>query len=211
MKKMKWVPAVFALLGAILVVGTVIMCFNSLQAPARLLSADQAAAAQTDRWMDAVCRGDYSAVGEMMYGQPELGTGREASNEMSELFWDSFIGSISYEFEGDCYTTQSGLARDVTITALDIPAAMEPLRKQTEAVMDQRIKELEYMDEVYDENNNYRDTFVMDALREAAQKLLEEEEFLATRKLTLNLVLEDGRWWILAEQDLINFLSGKLA
>lgn len=210
MKKIKWIPAVFALLGIALVIGTVALSFSSLDAPARLLAADEAPADQTEKWIDAVCRGDYTAAGELMYGQPELHTGLEATNEMSEFFWDAFIDSISYEFYGGCRPTQSGLTREVTVTALDISAVMEPLRLRTEAVMERRIEELADMDQVYDENNNYRDTFVMDSLREAAQALLKEKKFLTTRSLTINLVLEDGQWWILAEQELINFLSGKM-
>lgn len=210
MKKIKMIPAVFALLGILLIAGTVIMCFRSLNAPARLLAADEAAAEQTEKWMEAVCEGSYTVAGSLMYGQPELGTGYEASHEMSSFFWEAFIDSMTYEFEGDCYTTQTGLARDVAVTALDISAVMAPLKERTEAIMEQRIEELESMDEVYDENNNYRDTFVMSALREAAAQLLEEKEFLATREITLNLVYENGRWWILTEQDLIDVLSGKM-
>lgn len=210
MKKLNWISLVFASLGAVLIVGTLILCFGSLQAPARKLGTDQSAAARTEKWMDAVCAGDYSAAGEMMYGQPALSTGGESSHEMGGMFWDAFVGSMSYEFIGDCYATQTGLAREVEVTALDISAVMAPLRERTEAIMEQRIIELEQMDEVYDENNQYRDTFVMSALQEAAAELLTEERFHVTRKLPLNLVLEDGQWWILPEQDLIDVLSGRM-
>ena len=50
----------------------------------------------------------------------------------------------------------------------------------------------------------------MDALREAAQLLLEERDFVTTRKLTLELVYEDGQWLVVAGQDLMDVLSGNM-
>lgn len=210
MKISKIVSVVFALVGILLIISTAHFCFRSLDSNARILSMDPSASQRTEEWMEAVCKGDYTAVGNMMFGQPELHVGRDASGDAGVIFWDALISSMTYEFEGDCYATQTGLARDVTVTALDISAAMAPLRTRTEIIIEQWIEELEYMDEVYDENNNYRDTFVMKAACAAAEQILEEGEYLTSRELTLKLIYEDGQWWILAEQDLINVLSGKM-
>lgn len=206
----KLVSAVFALLGVLLIAGTVLLSFRSLNASARLLRADEAAAQRTEEWMEAVCAGDYAAAGSIMYGQPELLTGNNGADEWQLLFWDAFVDSISYEFTGDCYATDAGLSRDLTITALDLPALMEPLKERMDALLPLRADEAEDQDAVFDENNNYRDAFVMDILMEAATQILAEEDPRASREITLNLIYEDGQWWIQTEQDLIDVLSGKM-
>lgn len=206
----KILSGLFGLLGLALAAAALVLCFRSLKAPARVFELDTAAPERTEDWMDAVCAGDYESAGQMMYGQPELELGVDENDPVSVLFWDACVDRFSYEFLGDCYPTQTGVARDVKIITLDIPRIMGLLRPRTEAVMGQRIEEWEYLDGVYDENNNYQDSFVMDSLREAAEGLLEEGLFITSRELTLNLIYEDGQWWVLAEQDLINTLSGKI-
>ena len=210
MKHTKWVAALFGLLGVVLFAGSVMLCFCSLEEPAYVLAEDTAAPERTMAWMEAVCSGNYDAAQAMVYGRPELRPGGDQEEPVSTLFCDAFADSLTYEFLGPCYATQFGLSRDVRITALDISAVMGPLRKRTEDVVARRIEEWEYLNNVYDENNNYQNAFVMDALREAAQQLLEEQDFLTSRELTLNLIYGDGQWWIVAEQDLMDVLSGKM-
>lgn len=210
MKMRKICAAFFGLLGLALAGAALWLCFASLDAPARVLGVDERAAERTTEWMDAVCAGDYAAAGEMMYGTPELSPGVNPEDPVRVFFWDSFVGSLSYQFHGDCYPTETGYARDVTVKALDIPAMRYQLRKGTEAVIGQRIEEWEYLDDVYDENNHYQDAFVMDSLREAAQILLEKRDFVTTRKLTLELIYEDGQWLIVEEQELMDVLSGNM-
>lgn len=210
MKRKKLWAAVFGLLGLALAGLALWLCFTSLDAPARVLGVDDRAAERTEAWMDAVCAGDYAAAGAMMYGAPELSVGADPEDPAGVFFWETFVDSLSYQFHGDCYPTRTGYARDVTVKALDIPAMRYQLRKGTEEVIAQRIEEWEYLDDVYDENNHYQDAFVMDALREAAQILLEKRDFITTRKLTLELVYEDGQWLVVAGQDLMDVLSGNM-
>lgn len=206
----KMLSGLFGLLGLALAATGLMLCFRSVDVPARIFELDAAAPERTEAWMEAVCAGDYETAGQMMYGQPELEPGMDEDDPVSVLFWEAGVDRLSYEFLGDCYPTRTGIARDVKIIMLDLPRVMELLRPRTEAVMEQRIEEWEYLDGVYDENNNYQDSFVMDSLREAAEVLLNEGRFITSRELTLNLIYEDGQWWVLPEQDLINTLSGKI-
>jgi hypothetical protein len=149
-------------------------------------------------------------VSATLYGKPELDSGREPTLAVGGVLWEAFRESLHCEFTGSCYATQSGISREVTVTALDISQVMEPLKRRSDALMTQRAENAEDPDTVYDENNGYREDFVMEVLCEAAQEVLAQQEYLTSRTLTLNLVYEDGQWWILPDQEMINILSGKL-
>ena len=51
----------------------------------------------------------------------------------------------------------------------------------------------------------------MDVLAEAAGQVLAENEFRTSWDITLNLVCQDGQWWILPDQALMKVLSGGMA
>ena len=211
MKTSKLFSVIFALLGAVLIVGTVMLSFLSLDAPVRLLGSSDAAQAQTAAFLDAICQGDYETAGSLVYGQPDLGADRASAYELGDILWETFTGSISYEFTTDCYATDSGISQDVTITALDIPALMAPLKERSQELLNERAANGDNRSEIYDENNNYQESFVMEALCDAAEELLESDAYLTTRSVTLNLTCQDGKWRILPEQELLNILSGNLA
>lgn len=198
------------LLGLCIMAFAVVLSLCSLDAPARLLGRATAAEHRCDQWAQAVAEGDYAAIGDTLYGQPELDSGRESGYAVGEVLWDAFRSSLSCEFAGECYATQSGVARDVTVTALDISAVMAPLKQRFDGMLRQRAEDAEDPDTVYDANNDYREDFVMSTLCDAVQSVLAEGDYLVSRTLTLNLVYEDGQWWILPEQDMINLLSGKV-
>lgn len=207
MKNTKQLSAIFALLGAILILGTVALSFLSLDAPARLVGSSDDAEQRSQAFMDAVCQADYAAAGNMLLGQPQLDSAQEASSALSALLWDTYTGSLSYAFTGECYASDSGLSRNVQITALDISRVMTLLEERSEALLEQHV-EAASSDMVYDENNNYREDFVMEVLRDGVSAILKEGDFSTSREITLHMTFADGQWWILPEQALVNILSG---
>lgn len=211
MKTAKFFSVFFALLSVVLIVGTVALSFRSLDAPVKLLTSSENAETLAEDFMEAICRGDYSAAGSMMYGQPDLGTDRESAYAFGTILWDAFTDSLSYEFSGECYATDSGIARDVTITALDISAVMDPLKESTQTLLQKRAAAEEDLSKVYDENNNYQEAFVMDVLCDAVSQVLAENNYLTSWKVTLKLVYRDGQCWIMPEQALICAISGGIA
>lgn len=210
MKPAKLFSGLFALLGAALIAGTVMLSFHSLDTPVRLLVPSEAAANRTEELMEAICRGDYTSAGNMMYSQPDLNAAEPPSSALGSLLWDAFHGSLSYAFKGACYATDSGIARDVTITSLNIADVMALLKERTQTLLEQRVAEAADMAEIYDENNNYQEAFVMDVLCDAATQILAEDDFLISQDITLNLIYQDGQWWVIAEQQLINAISGSV-
>lgn len=211
MKTAKLFSRVFALLGALLLAGTAALSFLSRNAPVRLLASADGAAAQTEALMETLSQGDFASAGDLMYGQPRLDTDREFSSAFSAALWEAFTGSISYEFSGECYAADSGVSRDVTITALDISAMMPVLEERHQKLLKQQALSESDRSKIYDSDGSYQEAFVMDVLAEAAGQVLAENEFRTSWDITLNLVCQDGQWWILPDQALMKVLSGGMA
>ena len=82
------------------------------------------------------------------------------------------------------------------------------LKDRSQALLEQRVDEAENLDEVYDDQLQYREDFVMDVLYDAAVAALEEDATTITTELTLNMTYQDGQWWIIADKLLLDAISG---
>ena len=132
--------------------------------------------------------------------------------EYDELVFKVGLRADFYElFQGKCYATDSGVALDVTVTALDVSAATASLATRAQTLLSERIEKAEDPAEVYDENNEYRADVVAAVLREAAEQTLENDAQLTDRELTLQLVYQDGQWWIVPDAALLQAISGGVA
>ena len=93
MKGSKILSAVFGVLGILLMVATAAVSIASRNAQPRMLESPEAASAQAQRMMDALCAGDYEAAQSCIYGRPDLGAG-EPEDAVSKLLWDAFTLSL---------------------------------------------------------------------------------------------------------------------
>lgn len=211
MKLSKFFSLIFALLGMALATVAVVVTFRSLDAAPVLLSYSGEAEVQAEALMDAICEGDFSAAGAQMYGQPDLGVDRQPADTVGVLIWDAFVDSLAYEFHGNCYATDAGVARDVTITCLDISSVTDTLGERSRSLLAQRVAEAEDVEQIYDENGEYREDFVMEVLYDAAVQALKEDAVYETQDVTLNLTYQQDRWWVLPSQPLIAAISGGIA
>ena len=64
---------------------------------------------------------------------------------------------------------------------------------------------------IYDENNEYREDFVMEVLTQAVNDAIREDGVVSSQELVLNLVYRQGQWQVQPEQKLLNALSGGIA
>lgn len=207
-RKIGFFSGIFGVLGMCLAVAGVCLALCNRNASPVLVRQPEAARTQVDTMLDALCAGDYDTVSTCLYGQPDLGLDRDAKDPVGQLFWNALAESFSYEIRGDFHATESGVALDVTVSALDLSSVTEKLGDRAKALMEKRIDQAEDPDEIYDENNEYREDFVMDALYDAAEAALKQDARQISWDLTLNLVYENGQWWIMPEQALLKALSG---
>ena len=75
-------------------------------------------------------------------------------------------------------------------------------------MLEERVAAAEDVSEIYDENNEYREELVMDVLYEAVEDALEEDARSMSMTVTVNLVFRDGKWWAVADEALLNAISG---
>lgn len=198
----------FAVLAVLTAAAGIYFSFSNIGAEPTLAKQPEAVRERVETLMDAVCRNDYDTVSAQLYGQPKLGIDREADTPVGALLWNALEDSRSYRILGECYATNTGLAWDVSLTCLDIDSVTANLRQRSQALLEERVANAEDMTEVYDENNEYREDFVMQALYDAAVDALAEDTQQVTYTFTLQLTYADGQWWILPASTLLEAISG---
>ena len=204
MKGSKILSAVFGVLGILLMVATAAVSIASRNAQPRMLESPEAASAQAQRMMDALCIGDYATAQSCIYGQ---GAG-EPEDAVSKLLWDAFTDSLSYEFTGLCRVTDTGFARDATVTCLDVSGVTAAVPQRAKALLEAKAAAAEDKTEIYNEDNSYRNELVDQALNDAVTQALSEDAQTVTRDVTLGLIYQDGAWWVVPDQALLQIISG---
>lgn len=82
------------------------------------------------------------------------------------------------------------------------------LKERSQTLLEQRVAEAVDVSEIYDENNEYREDFVMAVLRSAVEDALKEDARKMTVELTVKLSYQDGSWWVVADEALLDAISG---
>ena len=204
----KLLSVIFVIVGIAAAAAAVHLSLNNKDADPVLLAPPEEAKLQVVGMMDAVCAGDFAAASTFMQGQPDLGVDREATDPVGVLIWNALCDSMSYELVGECYGTEEGLAQDLTVSYMDITSVTAVLKERAQAMLEKRVEEAENLDEVYDEKLQYREDFVMSVLYDAAVAALEEDATTTTTNLTVNMIYQNETWWIIADQNLLDAISG---
>ena len=205
MKKFLALSLFFAFLGMGILCGSAYFCLASLNKDAIMVSTPTAAADCSEHLMAAIQDGRYETASGHLYGQVDLGLDREPADDLGKLIWDALKQSFRYEFIGDCYATATGVARDVWITTLN-PASLN-------LNLSQRVEELAEAGEIYiyDEEGNIQEAVLNQLLQDALSEALVEDAASTTRKVQLNLVYQNGQWWVVPDEALLQAISGGMA
>lgn len=200
--------AVAAVLLTTLALAVVVAHRNSLP---RVLLSSRDAEQTVHAVMQSICDGDYEKASERMLGQPSLGVNRPAEDPAAGLIWDAFAESFSYELEGGIYAVEDGLRQNVRLRALDMDSVTENLHQRTQDLLTSRVENAEDSSIFYDENDEYLDSFVQDTVYDAVEEGIREDARYEEHTLALALSYADGRWWVVADQKLLNVISGGIA
>lgn len=211
---MKWIAkivgVVFILAGIVVAGFTVETTRNNLDSIPVLLAPVEEAEAQAQALMDAVAKGDYSSAETLILGNPKLGVDRDPADTVGIMIWDAFVESYSYEMIGDSFATDSGIAQKVKASYLDISSVTKNLRERSQVLLEARVAEAEDVEEIYDENNDYKEDFVMEVLKDAVTDALEEDAAMTGVEFTINLVYRDGKWVVVSDSALMAAISGNV-
>ena len=167
-----------------------------------------AAEQQTTAFMDAICSRDFSVAEDLLAGSPKLDSNIQPSNPFSEALWDAYYESMSYTFQGSCYTDEYGLYRDVTITYLSIPALMEDLQPRAPLLLANAA--VDCPETAYDGNGNYTQDFIYKTLAAEAEAMLHIKDYTVTRTLTLQITGKGGHHIIQNTPALMDLISGSM-
>ena len=176
-----------------------------------VLSAPKEASAAAAAVMDAVRQGDFAEAGKHLQGSPELGVDREPEDVVGKLLWEEFLKTFRYDFEGQCYAVETGMALDVRVSYLDFDSVISTLGDRTGEMLAQRVKDAANPDDVYDSKHEYREELVNEVLAEAVKDSLAEDSRTITEDLTLYMVYEGDQWWVVPDSALIHVISGGTA
>ena len=214
MKFVKFLGFLLIILGLCAAVVTGCVALKNMEAEPVLLKAPAAAESRVKGMMDSFCSGDYVAAEKMLLGNTRLGVDREAADPVGQLLWQTFQSNMSYELLGELYATNDGLAQNIRITTLDLDPMIDYIETNTklllEAEVNKRLDNNDRLDEIYDDNNEYREEFVAQFLMDAAQQAVQQEKTLVQTELTLYLTWENGTWWVVPNDQLLGVVSAGL-
>lgn len=202
----KYISKIFAVLTAVAVALAILLCLKGMNSSPKLLGASEAAERKTETLMEGICQQDLERVRQVMLEQRQLEDPYEFTHGYSEALWEAYAGSLSYTFDGGCYPSEDGLARNVTVTVLDLPAVIPYLAERCQRAWEEQPEDTQAK---LKEDSDYRETFLADVAHTALDEVKNDKGFYTSRDLTLGLVLEDGQWWILPNEAIFALLSGE--
>lgn len=208
MKVARFFAVIFAVLGVLLLLGSMGWILASRDAPVRVLEVPQGAVQCSEAFASALENGDLAAVAERMYGQPDLGIDGVISDPETALVWEAFLEQMRFSFTGKCYPVDNGFARDASIEVLDIARVTEKLPELTQTLINQKIASAERLEEIYDEAGRFHPELADQILREALQQALSQDPEVICRDVAVKLVNRDGAWWVVPDQMLLQTISG---
>lgn len=205
---MKYVRIFLGILGALTAASAVwlTVCFQG-RLPV-LLSVPEEACSTVEQTLEALCSGDGSGGANWLYGRPDLGTDVQPEATVNQLIWQAYRSSLDYQMVGQMYATDQGLAQDVKIISMELPAVTRNLGQRARQLLQQRVESAEDASEIYDAGHGYRESVVAEVLEEAVRQALEEDVRYTYQIVTLQLVWQEGRWWVMPDNALLNAVFG---
>ena len=208
MKLSRLMAALFGVAGVCAAAMCVSLSFMNMNASPVLVQQPESAREQVEILLEAVSQNDYKTASTVIQGNPVFGADREPADAVSALIWDAFVDSIEYELVGELYATDSGVAQNITVTTLDMSSVTTNLKERSEKLLEKRVKAAEDPDEVYDENNEYREDFFMQVLYDATVEALRNDAKSVSVDVTINMTYENGQWWIVSDSALLSAITG---
>lgn len=211
MKIARFFAVIFAVLGIVLMLGTAILCFTSMDANVKVLETPTGAVECADQLISAIDSGDLAGAAALMYGQPDLGAEGVPTDSVSALLWDTFRKEMRCEAVGKLQLQGADFACSATVTVVDIPALTMSVQTRAKAILEQKVAQATDMAQLYDAQNNFRQELIDQVMQEALNQAMGQDLGYVTQNVTFRVVFQDGQWWAVPDQNLLSALSGGLA
>lgn len=209
MKISKLASALFAVVGTVLLVGSIAASLVALSSPTKAVKPTQEAKACAQEALNALNHGDFAAAAAYFYEKPSLGLDREPATTEGKEMWNAYRSSIAVTADGGCFGEGMNIYQTAQVTHMDIGQTLSQLESRASGLLQQKLDSAEDPAALLDENGEVpqilRDEIRTQAFREAL-----EDAKTVTTQITFQLIEQDGQWWILPDQALLGILSGGL-
>lgn len=211
MKIAKVFSRIFAGLGTVLLLGSVLLCLFSLKAEPRVEALPEGAVLCSEMLGDAVAARDYGALESCIYGQPKLGLEGTPEEALTAMVWELAQANLQLTWQGECYVKDSAFLRDASVTYMDISPILENLPARAHALLTQRVEAAQSMEELYDGSGEFRQELLDEVMKAAMTQCCMEDARTVTADITVELISRDGQWWAVPDRQLLTALSGGAA
>ena len=209
MKVSKLASGLFAVLGSVLLIGSVVLCFRGMGTPNKGIQRPEEAERCAESLVNALNSGDLAGAAEVLYGPPDLELDREPETEEGKQLWQAYCGSICAEAVEGCYTEGSEIFWSGKVTALDLSKTVEDLDDRAADILKQKLESAEDPAQLLEEDGDVPQTLAREIVDAALTQALAEGKTV-TRDVKVKLVSRDGSWWVVPDQALLAVLSGGL-
>lgn len=208
MKLARVFAVLLGILGLLLMLGTAVLCFGSLDASVRAeipREVEECAAEVAE----LLSEGELDALAQKLYGNPRLGTDTAMSEEAA-LVWEIFRKGISCELVSECYVSGSSFAVDAVITVPEIASVTDTVKSHAKTLLEERIAGAEKMAELYDENGNFHRELIDEVMDRAVELAFAEDVEKLTFETTMGFVWQGEQWYVVPDGNLLRSLQGGL-
>ena len=209
MKISKLASALFAVVGTVLLVGSIVISFVALNSPGKAVKPKDEADALAMSVLSALANGDLSKVGTYFYDRPSLGLDREPATAEGKQIWDAYRDSITVTAQEPCYAEGSNIYQTAQITHMDIPQTLSQLDRRAGELLKKKLDEQADPFSLLGEDGQISQTLKQELTTKALQEALEEPKTVTTQ-ITFQLIEKDGQWWVLPDQAMLDILFGGL-
>jgi len=211
MKIAKFFAVIFAVLGFVLMLGTAVVCFASMDGAVKVKKTPDGAVACADALVQALDEGNLSQAAKLMYGQPDFGAEGVPSDARSAMLWEKYQQDMACESASKLYLKDADFVRDITLTVLDTASIIDAVPARAKVLLEQKVAQAQDMAELYDAENNFRADLVDRVMQQALEQAIQENAQYITCQATVKFICRDGQWWAVPDTALLNALSGGMA
>ena len=208
MKISKLASVVFAVVGTVLLVGSIAVSFVALNSQTKAIEPTEEAKARAREVLYAL-EYDFEALEGFLYGKPSLGLDRQPATAEGRKLWDAYIGSIAVTADEGCFGRGANIYQSAQVTHMDIAQTLSGLDKRAGELLKKKLDAQEDHFALLGEDGQIPQT-LKDELRTQAFREALEEQKTVTTQITFQLIEKDGQWWILPDQAMLDILSGGL-
>ena len=209
MKLSKLASVVFAVIGTVLLAGSIVVTLLALNRPAESVKPAEAANACAQAVLDALNHGDFVGAAGYFYGTPSLGIDREPATAEGRQLWDAYRSSVEVTADGGCYGDGANIYQTAQVTAMDIAGTLSQLDSRTSGLLKEKLETAEDPAALLDENGEVSESLRSDIREQILREALEGGKSVTTQ-ITFQLIEKDGQWWVLPDQALLDILSAGL-